>query len=537
VGNPFQAQLRAALSAQDQASLDRILLRSRADLDHALATTGAGAPSTAKRAEAVRMAVTGGDLVAIAASVGLSESRVTRVIENVLSAGLRALYPGFVEFVSLPDGLSNRWLWNMIWPLISEPPSKAGVSVGLWNPAIVADFLVHSGKLQDTSVSDIASVIKDCMDPQKKPMSFDFTDSHHPMGKPAGLSSAFLLFACSVGFLALGLWKTQISVILFATVMVPITGIALTKQILEQRLLRKVVARHPAAIAAPIAAETGKTGNSWPAPNFQILHGLSLPAIAMDIPSITDTRNAVGEPPLRVLYLWVFASQNDQGGFETEGWPQLGPVHLLLNSSALSVGQLMKSPEDFLVADQESLDRTISEYTDTAGTYDRPKLFVTGTVGSRVYRGFPIHTLVCNDLVWKPAVHQLAARCDLAVVNLSGYNPTHPGLEYEIRHLFAGGPPSRFVFVYERTTDADAVISGVLDLWSRLEREPANIAQLLFLRIPDSQDVGYQTQFQKAIKGTGWMAKRFLDSEGDYVPIAPRILAYMNSLSSKEARA
>jgi hypothetical protein len=121
-------------------------------------------------------------------------------------------------------------------------------------------------------------------------------------------------------------------------------------------------------------------------------------------------------------------------------------------------------------------------------------------------------------------------------VNLSGYNPSHPGLEYEIRHLFSGGPPARFVFVYERTTDADAVISGVLDLWSRLESEPAKVSQLLFLRIPDSQDVGYQMQFQKAIPGTGWMAKAFLDREGEYVPIAPRIVNYMNSLPQREAR-
>lgn len=524
------------MSAKDEASLDRIFQRSRADLDHLLATTGAGSPSTVKRAEAVRMALAGSDLAAIAGSVGLAEVRVAQVIGNVLSAGLPALYPGFVEVVPLLDGLSKGGLWETILPLISKPPSESGVNVRGWNPAVVADFLIHSGKLQDTSVSDITSVIKEYMDPQKKPMSFDFTDSHHPAGKPAGLSSSLLFFAAALGFLALGLWKTQVSVILFATVMVLITGTGLTKGLLEKRLLRKVIARHPAAITAPVPTETDKPETSWPAPDFHILHALSLPAVTTDIPSITDARNAVGEPPLRVLYLWVFASQSDQGGFETEGWPQLGPVHLLLNSSALSVGQLMKSPKDLLVADQEALDRTIAGYTDAAGTYDRPKFFMMGSMGRRVYRGYPIHTLVCNDLVWKPAVQQLAARCDLAVVNLSGYNPSHPGLEYEIRHLFAGGPPSRFVFVYERTTDADAVISGVLDLWSRLESEPAKVTQLFFLRIPDSQDVGYQMQFQKAIRGTGWMAKAFLDSEGEYVPIAPRIVAYMNSIPSNEAR-
>jgi hypothetical protein len=260
-----------------------------------------------------------------------------------------------------------------------------------------------------------------------------------------------------------------------------------------------------------------------------------LPPTPWHTDTITDTANALGLPPLRVLYLWVFAAQTDQGGFETEGWPQLGSVHLLLNSSALSVRQLAGSISKFLVDDQAKLDDTIRGYSDKADTYERPLLFVDGALGKRPYNGYPIHTLVCNDTVWKPAVHQLAARCDIAVVNLSGYNPNHPGLEYEIHHLLSGGPPSKFFFIYERTTDADAVVTSVLDIWSHLEAAPAVMPELIFMRVPDSQDVGYTMQFRKATIGTGWLANVHLEREGEYIPIAPRILTYLNGMSGDRA--
>lgn len=534
MSNTFQVRLQAKFSASDQAKLDRILLRAGSDLDHTLATIGTGAPSTVKRSKAVRMAVAGSEVAAIATAAGLSEARVMQVLENALAAGLPALYPTFVETVSLPNSMLRSHLWEAIWQAIHTQPPDNGVRAAVWTPAIVTDYLIYTGTLQDTSVSDIASLIRQCMDSDKKPVSFDFTDSMHDEGKQPGLAGSMLFLAIALGILALGIWTKQVFLLLASLVMLPIMAMQFIKRLLEKRLLRSVLAKKSALPAEPVEPVTPEV--PWPAPKFSILHALSLPAVPLDLESIADQRNAVGEPPLRVLYLWVFASQYDQGGFETEGWPQLGPVHLLLNSTALSIGQLARATKQLLVGDQATLDRTIAGYSDAAGTYDRPELFVDGSLGKRVYRGYPIHTLVCNDVVWKPAVHQLAARCDLAVVNLSGYNPSHPGLEYEIRHLFSGGPPSRFVFVYERATDADAVISGVLDLWSRLEREPAKVGELLFLRIPDSQDVGYQLQFQKTMIGTGWLAKVHLGREGEYVPIAPRIVSYLNNLQASEAQ-
>jgi len=404
-------------------------------------------------------------------------------------------------------------------------------------------------------------------------MTFEYADSGHTVpsrgastwGPVLGLAFGILILtlAVSAGVVVVGFFAVLV-ILLFANM--------LLKQLLERRLLRRVLAHNAKHAGAPpldattndspgaprLASETWEgtsvpaqgaprlASETWdriatpaPPPPITILHAASLPPAPWNLDLLSDTTNALGQPPLKILYLWVFAAQADQGGYETQGWPQIGPVHLLLNATALRIGQLTGNLDKLLVADQSTLDATIAAYDDRAGTYKRPMLFVMGAVGKYFYRGFPIHTLVCNDEVWKPAVHQLAARCDLAVVNLSGFNPSHPGLEYEILHLLSGGPPRQFVFLYERYTDADAVISMVLalwdDLWSRIDPRPATTPELLFLRVPDSQNIGYALQFQPPGKKPGWIVRSMIDREGEYLPIAPRILTYLNSRAAARA--
>ncbi len=536
--------LAAAFPPARRAFLDRIVLRARADAAHALATPGTGAPSTAKRAAAVQMALKGEDIPAIAAAVHLSEARVAQVFENVLAAGLPALYPAFVEEVPLPEGLTGPALWKIIQPVLESSPSSHNVRASRWNPAFLLELLIANGTLEDGSNSRIETIIRSYIDPEKtqNSMTFEYADSRgtapstnaSTWGPILGLAIGILVLtlAASAGIVYVGLFGV-LAILLF--------GNMLIKQLLEIRLLRRVIAHNKRHAAAPAAAEPAPPPlpvNLVPAPppSITILHAADLPAVPWKLDLLSDSANVLGQPPLKILYLWVFAAQADQGGYETQGWPQLGPVHLLLNATALRIGQLMGNLDKLLVADQSTLDATIAAYDDRAGTYKRPMLFVMGALGKYFYRGFPIHTLVCNDEVWKPAVHQLAARCDLAVVNLSGFNPSHPGLEYEILHLLSGGPPRQFVFLYERYTDADAVITMVLALWdalwSRLDPRPSSTPELLFLRVPDSQNTGYAMQFLPPGKTPNWIVRSMLDREGEYLPIAPRILAYLNNRAS-----
>jgi hypothetical protein len=549
VPSALHEALLAAFPPPRRALLDRVVLRARADAAHALDIIGTGAPSTAKRAAAVQMALDGEEIPAIAAAVHLSEARVTQVLENVLASGLPALYPTFVEDVPLPDGMTGPALWKILRPIVESSPSSHTVRTSKWNPAFLLELLITQGTLEDGSNSRIETIIRSYIDPEKTQdsMTFEYTDSSHAVpGTNTSIWWTVLVLAIGLLLLTFSFNGGGFFTGFFGLITTFASGATLIKQFLELRLLRRVLAHNAKHAAGPASTQPTPqlrpvthdpfTHGPVPAAPITILHAADLPSVPWNLDLLSDTANALGKPPLKILYLWVFAAQADQGGYETEGWPQLGPVHLLLNATALRIGQLMGNLDKLLVADQSTLDATISAYEDRVGTYKRPMLFVTGALGKYLYRGFPIHTLVCSDSVWKPAVHQLAARCDLAVVNLSGFNPSHPGLEYEILHLLSGGPPRQFVFLYERYTDADAVITGVLELWSRLESPPATVPELIFIRVPDSQNTGYAAQFLPPGKKPGWIVRSMMDREGEYLPVAPRILAYVDRRAAARAQ-
>jgi hypothetical protein len=533
----MQERLAAAVGADQEIVLERILLRARADMERPLDMLGTGAASTLKRAGCVKMALEGSELPAIGRAAGLSEARAQAVLENVIASGFVALYPKYEEAVARPEGMSEASLWGVVQPLISSAPGEHGAHGMVWFPAKLVDFLVVQGTIEDGSVGQIEALIKPHLDPEKNKFAYAAADPAHDPQKEA---RTWVQLAVLAGLIGVG-YLSRDSVIALAIIglFVLFMGLILVKKGLEWMLLRKTLGPKVKDAASAVAAPAGRGGlepgpeRVVPASKVKILNALSLPATEWRVDTIRDEANALGRTPLKILYLWVFAAQMDQRGFETEGWPQVGPVHLLLNATALTMNQLAKGAKRLLIADQEALNKTVAGYEDSAGTRQRPEVFYSASLGIKnVYCGYPIHTLVCNDATWQAAFAKLAARCDLAVVNLSGYDPTHPGLEYEIVHLLAGGPPKRFVFLYGPATDADAVITSVQGLWGKVTKDAAEVPELIFVRVPDSQDVGYGMQFNKALKGLGWMADRYAKGEGEYVPVAGRIVKYLESSAS-----
>jgi hypothetical protein len=408
----FLAQLQAAFPPSRRAALDRIALRAQADAPHALATIGTGAPSTAKRAAALQMALSGENIPAIAAAVHLSEARVAQLLENVLYSGLPALYPTFVEEVPLPDGMTGPIFWKILRPLLESSPSSHKIRAGKWNPAFLLELLITQGTLEDLSNSRLAEIIRFYIDPEmaKNSFRFEYVDSGHtPPGAKNSIWPNVFALAIVLLIFALGISQGIHLMAFIGGFFTFFFGFSLIKSLLEIRLLRRVLAhnkKHAAVPSAsplqPVEPPHPSIPNSAPPPPITILHAADLPSVQWNLDLLTDTSNAIGQPRRSILYLWVFAAQNDQGGFETQGWPQVGPVHLLLNATALTLGKLMGNLDKLLVSDQPTLDATIAAYDDRVGTYPRPMLFVMGALGKYNYRGYPIHTLVCNDAVWKP---------------------------------------------------------------------------------------------------------------------------------------
>jgi hypothetical protein len=282
------------------------------------------------------------------------------------------------------------------------------------------------------------------------------------------------------------------------------------------------------AVAQAPEVAAARPTNPLGMPKVTILHAGAMPEIEWDLDNLSDVRNAMGARPIPILYLWVFDAQEEQAVFETHGWPQLGPVHLLLNSTALPLKMLMHPGEKLLATTPESVDALIAGFSDKAGNYPRPNLFQQiGLINRSTYEGYPIHTPVCTDGSWEHALKAMAGRCELAVVNLAGFDPSHPGLEYEIRHLLSGGPPKQFLFTYDEMTDADAAIRSVLDLWMHLPVPPRVSPELLFLRTGKAQTEEYACLFKARAETRANYKKVYSERAGRYVPLAGRVVAYL----------
>jgi hypothetical protein len=530
VNGDWQERLKAGFSV---GMLDRVLMRVRADLPFVKETIGTGAPITLKRATAVRMALEGASGAEIAGAVGLNEARVGQVLENAIASGPAALYPAFDEIVSLPEGMSEAQLWEILHPLMRSTPPSHGVKTAAWTPVLLAEYLVHEGTLEDASSKQIGEMIHRLGRSEEQSPGYSASDKDDPSQKERwwGPSLGLLMASVMLGFLVASKSFSIPAYLILGLVFLLFLLMAI-KQLQEQWLKLAIRRKNKEVWAVKALAErpTVTVNHGWALPKVSIVHALGLPETGWKTDGMTDAANAMGRTPARVLYLWVFAAQEDQRGFETEGWPQIGPVHLLLNTKALTINQLARGVKNLYVQDEAMLTRAIGGYADAPGDFKRPELFALVSTGAQAkYRGYPIHTLVCVDGVWQAAFHQLAERCEVAVVNLSGYNPIHPGLEYEMRHLLSGGGPRRFVFLYAPTTDADGAIESVLGIWQRLDVPTASVEELIFVRVPASQDVGYNLQFQTAVRGTGWLANIHMGREGEYVPVAGRILGYLEA--------
>ncbi len=599
------ADLQSSFSAADRERLNRILERCRTDLENPLEAIGTGSQVTLKRGTALKLVLEGADLAAIAAASSLSEARVVQVLINVQESGVSALYPRFPETLALQKPLDEKGLWKVIKEYLGKPPSTVGVADDKWRPSTAADYLVHTGTLEDVSVSQISSIIANYKDRKqgieiqgitiKREYRYEAREeSHAGQRRLLPISLWFVFGVLMFGWVLWGMitghlttgdgehtgWFQRIFLGGLSALAVVLMLGQMVKQSMEWWLLQKVLASTKVASRAPVSAgqlwkrwfrrdilgladASGKVpGRSvrgivvaWirrtvpfmkkkeapqpapphrvsplGAPGLTILHARSLPEAPWNIDSISDARNALGTPPVRTLYLWVFDAQDAQTGvYKEQGWLQLGPVHMLLNATALPMLTLWRKGKDLLLPDPASVNAWLASFNDKAGSYLPSGLFGDSLRTKETYLGYPLHTPLCSDGSWEYGLRQLAQRCDLAVVNLSGYDPSHPGLEYELRYLLAGGPPGSFVFMYDHATDADAVIEGVLDVWNEMD-PPATAPELIFVRTmrPEiSMFSAYDAQFEARMEKRKAVKQRYEQEAAKFVPVAARVLAYL----------
>ncbi len=523
------------LDAAERLRLERILTRAEADCAAAKASAGTGAQGTRKRAILLKAVLNGTSLEDAAAAASLTPQRATRVLTNFSEHGFPALSPSFAEALQGSDSPGAELLWSKIKEPLGHSPSHYDVRAKYWTPEVLLDFLIEQQLVEDSSNVRIGRVIAGNTSSNTLPLHYKPAEQYElQSGVKRGKQYPWLGALVGVVFLGAGRlcfalgWSFFGGLFSFIAVVLFFFGlISIYRSRKEKELLRAVITqRAPAASATP--ALTAPQPMRSDMPEIVIRHVNTLPAPAWNVNACSASTNAAGHAPLPILYLWVFQAFMSQFVFETHGWPQLGPLHLLLNCSALPVGQLRRAKDSLLMGDSAALASMVAAYNDAADSYERPQLFSPmGFTAKTHYRGYPIHTLVCTDSLWQEAFHAVAQRSQLAVFNLSGYDPGHPGLEYEIRHVLSGGPPRRCVFVFNRHTNADGAIDSVIETWRKVPEFHDQVKRLVFLRYQDPQSVGYGRQFKAAPKE---MAKIHPADEGPYHPAAAAIVEFLESI-------
>jgi hypothetical protein len=520
------------LDDAEQARLRRILQRATADCEVPAATIGTGAQSTRKRALAVQLALDGAGVDAIAEAAALSPRRVGQVLSNVAEHGLEALYPAFAEPFLEPEDPPAGELEELLAAVLAKSPKGAGYDIGAtWTPASLLGCLIQTGALEDSSIPRITEAIRTLLEQRDlNTVSFSWHDRWVPAegNAPAWLASillpVFFLVFVLIGVLSLRKGGEGalggVVALLVATLAGCMWVYTVFRARQEKLFIRSMAAAAPETGTWRPAAEPGASA-AVPPPPIVIRHVNALPRTPWSLEALSESSNAISAKPVSILYLWLFQGFVRHVVAESHGWPQLGPVHLLLSSAALNVRDMRRGRE-LLTEDRTELTAALGGFSDAPGLLPSPKLY---GAGGKSYRGYPVHTLVCNDAIWQEAFHALAERSELAVFNLSGYTPNRAGIEYELCHVLRGGPPRSFVFMFDAETDADAAIDWVLRGWENFAGARTGSGPLIFLRYGPGQTYGYLLQFQRS----RWGSVLQRASESEYHPVAGTVMQFLGA--------
>lgn len=494
----------AELNDGDRARVRRI--RERADADCAASrwTAGTGAQSTRKRALAVEMAMGGAAVEAIRAATALSEQRVRQILANFDAHGVATLYPTFEEPLGEPSVYA---LAQMLRDVLEKSPQDHGYDIGReWLPASLLDHLVQTGAIEDSNLIPIVVALS-TLDWRKAKdegqFSWESSWQYEARMVHRDAGCLLVLFVVALIPMLLGgvfMFSRSCAMIPIGAILLLIGGLAMWTSVYwllrnsrEQKFLRSMTTK--ASQAGAWKPPEGAVAQAASPPTVVIRHVNTLPPTTWSLEAISEASNATGAKPVSILYLWVFQRITRHLVFQSHGWPQVGPVHLLLNTEALNLSDIRRGLK-LLTEDRAELTAALARLTNAPGLLPFPKLY--GAFHGK-YRGYPINTLVCTDAVWRDAFQELASRSDLAVFNLSGYTREHAGIEYELFHVLNGGIPRSLVFMFDTETDADAAIDWVLRGWEKFAGAKRAATPLVFMRYGFAQNFGYALQFRETI--------------------------------------
>jgi hypothetical protein len=177
-------------------------------------------------------------------------------------------------------------------------------------------------------------------------------------------------------------------------------------------------------------------------------------------------RSVLADPPMTLLYLWVFDSPTVHGIAEnvfSPAWHFAGPVTMLRGSYYLA--DVRWTPA--VLAGRA--DRYVLE-TEAELAAALPRLKKTPNwLGM-----YPMNTLLCGDRVWQLALDALLAEADVALMNLCGFTRERRGCVYELGRLIDRLPTQRWLLLIDQTTDLDCLHETLATAWASMAPDSPN---------------------------------------------------------------
>ncbi|MBJ6610482.1 MAG: hypothetical protein JG718_09010 [Candidatus Thiothrix moscowensis] len=150
----------------------------------------------------------------------------------------------------------------------------------------------------------------------------------------------------------------------------------------------------------------------------------------------------------------------------SQRWSFIGPISLI---SAPDLAATNLEPDELLqfwglrlrnlfVASEEDLQRRLGSFDAKPDPDGR-------------YR---INEFFCYDNTWKATVHALAVRSDAVLMDLRGFGEHNKGCSFELGLLLAEVPLARVVLLVDATTQRDALLRLLEELWQQLPADSVN---------------------------------------------------------------
>ena len=250
---------------------------------------------------------------------------------------------------------------------------------------------------------------------------------------------------------------------------------------LQQRQTRRVAGvMATAPTGTPVPPSASGTPNPGlprlaPPARVEIIASATLqpPMALANIP--TPSCNVAGFPPISILYLYNFYSQETLVTKMEDSWCRYGPVFFLGSPSDLGSGHtfaldLKKLAETELITSPAVFDaRFASASRDLLPAGDAKLKGYPHFTG-----GWPQHGFLCTDANWRHGVERLFAAAEVVIMDASDYSLERGGLNWEIGQLINKVDATNLLVLADDTADLGALKTAFEKAWGQMRSDSPN---------------------------------------------------------------